>query len=126
MMDLPRTIVRLMKKQKLKGTELAARLGVKPPFISQIRSGKRSIPRGSVGAWIKALRLNDEDARKFRLLALFLLSPRELGDVIDGLLEEVGQLQGKKSGKGTIKAALRTRKESERPTTRRTQKKRLA
>jgi transcriptional regulator with XRE-family HTH domain len=84
-MNSARTLVRLMKKQAVKGTELAQRLRVKPSFISQVRSGKRSVPPDALGRWIKALRLSEADALLFRLNTLRVDSPEQLKQAIDDL-----------------------------------------
>jgi transcriptional regulator with XRE-family HTH domain len=90
---LGRVLVCLMKKKRLSGLELANRLGVEPSFVSQVRFGKRPIPRASIGRWIKALQLNAEEAENFRLLALLRLSPPEISDVINSLRHQVELLR---------------------------------
>jgi transcriptional regulator with XRE-family HTH domain len=89
-----------MEKHKISGIELAARLGVRPSYVSQIRTGKRSIAVHALGDWIRALRLSPEEAREFRLLGLLQLSPPEIRGFINVLRLEISQLR--QQGQGGI------------------------
>ena len=83
-------------KSGISGAEIARRLGhSNSGLVSQVITGKRTIPLDKLDAWTKALDLSEADAAEFRRLALAEQAPALAAELAE-LRRKVQELQSPK------------------------------